>query len=98
METTEENEEVTTEEVLEENDLVAAQSALTEGWHTDSEGNRTYVKEGNLVKNNVISIDDAYYGFDSNGKCMQIHTFLSGIVNFEEKYGIEQKGWKSLCK
>ena len=76
VETTEENEEVTTEEVLEENDLVAAQSALTEGWHTDSEGNRTYVKEGNLVKNNVISIDDAYYGFDSNGK-MYANTYFS---------------------
>ena len=76
VETTEENEEVTTEEVLEENDLVAAQSALTEGWHTDSEGNRTYVKEGNLVKEDVIFIDDAYYGFDSNGK-MYANTYFS---------------------
>lgn len=81
VETTEENEEVTTEEVLEENDLVAAQSALTEGWHTDSEGNRTYVENGKLIKNNVIFIDNAYYGFDWDGKLyIDTELYIDNIV------------------
>ena len=75
VETTEENEEVTTEEVLEENDLVAAQSALTEGWHTDSEGNRTYVENGKLIK------DNAYYGFDWDGKLyIDTELYIDNIV------------------
>ena len=81
VETTEENEEVTTEEVVAENDLVAAQSALTEGWHTDSEGNRTYVENGKLIKNNVIFIDNAYYGFDWDGKLyIDTELYIDNIV------------------
>lgn len=65
---TEETDELTTEAVEEGKNIVAAQSAITDGWHTDNDGNRTYVKNGSLVTEEVIFIDNAYYGFDQDGK------------------------------
>ena len=46
----------------------SSSEVLTDGWHIDSEGNYTYVKDGELVCNKVILIDGSYYGFDYNGK------------------------------
>lgn len=40
------------------------QEALVDGWQWDD----TYVKNGELVRNQVILIDGKYYGFDQNGK------------------------------
>ena len=65
---TEETDELTAEAVEEGKNIVAAQSAITDGWHTDNDGNRTYVKNGSLVTEEVIFIDNAYYGFDQDGK------------------------------
>ena len=51
---------------------------LTDGWHQDSEGNYTYVKDGRLLTNCVEKIDGSYYGFDWYGK-MYINTTFSSL-------------------
>ena len=51
---------------------------LTDGWHQDSEGNYTYVKDGRLLTNCVDKIDGSYYGFDWYGK-MYINTIFSSL-------------------
>ena len=51
---------------------------LTDGWHQDSEGNYTYVKDGRLLTNCVEKIDGSYYGFDWYGK-MYINTIFSSL-------------------
>lgn len=33
----------------------------------DAAGNYTYVQNGQIVKNCIMQIDGAYYGFDENG-------------------------------
>ena len=65
-----ESENVIDEYVLAEN--------LTDGWHQDSEGNYTYVKDGRLLTNCVEKIGGSYYGFDWYGK-MYANTIFSSL-------------------
>lgn len=51
---------------------------LTDGWHQDSEGNYTYVKDGRLLTNCVEKIGGSYYGFDWYGK-MYANTIFSSL-------------------
>ena len=55
------------ENTADEYTLTENQEVLTDGWHQDSNGKYTYVKDGQLLKNCVEQIDGSYYGFDENG-------------------------------
>ena len=57
-----ESENAADEYVLAEN-----QEVLADGWHLDEEGKYTYVQGGQIVKNCIMQINGAYYGFDENG-------------------------------
>ena len=55
------------ESLIDEYTLTENQTALETGWRKDENGNDTYIKDGELVKNEVIEIDGKYYAFDSSG-------------------------------
>ena len=57
------------------------QKALTDGWHQDSDGNYTYVQNGQLVKNKILQINGAYYGFSSDGIMYAEERFYGNKVN-----------------
>lgn len=80
VQSTEESAEIEAESSESENaidEYVLAEN-LTDGWHQDSEGNYTYVKDGRLLTNCVEKIDGSYYGFDWYGK-MYINTIFSSL-------------------
>ena len=77
---TEESTEIEAESSESENaidEYVLAEN-LTDGWHQDSEGNYTYVKDGRLLTNCVEKIGGSYYGFDWYGK-MYANTIFSSL-------------------
>ena len=51
-----------------------------DGW-ADIDGDRMYIKDGQIVKNAVIEIDGKYYGFDYNGILYTSTSF--DILNYE---------------
>ena len=59
--------EASTEELIDQYDLVEIQEALTDGWHQDSNGNYKYVKDGVYLRNTIAEIDGSYYGFNYTG-------------------------------
>ena len=60
--------EASTEELIDQYALTEREEALTDGWHQDSDGNYTYVKDGEVLKDCVVKIGDSYYGFDWRGR------------------------------
>ena len=80
VQSTEESTEIEAESSENENaidEYVLAEN-LTDGWHQDSEGNYTYVKDGRLLTNCVEKIGGSYYGFDWYGK-MYANTIFSSL-------------------
>ena len=80
VQSTEESTEIEAESSESENaidEYVLAEN-LTDGWHQDSEGNYTYVKDGRLLTNCVEKIGGSYYGFDWYGK-MYANTIFSSL-------------------
>ena len=63
------------ETLIDQYTLTENQTALEDGWHKDEDGNDTYIKDGELVKNEVIEIDGKYYGFGYNGILYKNETF-----------------------
>ena len=67
-ETTEEVTEASTEAGYEaENSEIAPLAAVADGWQLDEDGNYSYIKDGELVKDCVMQINGVYYGFDAYG-------------------------------
>ena len=50
-----------------ENSDIAPLAAMADGWQLDEDGNYSYIKDGELVKDCVMQINGVYYGFDSYG-------------------------------
>ena len=80
VQSTEESTEIEAESSENENaiDEYVLAANLTDGWHQDSEGNYTYVKDGRLLTNCVEKIGGSYYGFDWYGK-MYANTIFSSL-------------------
>ena len=50
-----------------ENSDIAPLAAMADGWQLDEDGNYSYIKDGELVKDCVMQINGVYYGFDAYG-------------------------------
>lgn len=64
-------------------DQIAVQAA--NGWQLDAAGNYTYVQNGQIVKNCIMQIDGAYYGFDENGIMYAGKSFQYNYRNYRAK-------------
>ncbi len=51
----------------------------------DAAGNYTYVQNGQIVKNCIMQIDGAYYGFDENGIMYAGKSFQYNYRNYRAK-------------
>lgn len=58
---------------------------IADGWQLDADGKYTYVKDGQIVKNCVIQINGAYYGFDENGIMYAGETFVYNYGHYRAK-------------
>ena len=61
------------------------------GW-VEISGERFYVKDGEIVKYNIIEIDGAYYGFDWNGKMYSNTSFAIGGPGNADYYRAKADG------
>ena len=79
-------------ETIGESALTGDEEVLTEGWHQDSDGNRTYVKDGELVKDQIIQVEGKCYGFDKNGILLVNREFSLYLDSHSQTYRAKMDG------